>query len=382
MVDGLRIEALSFRADASPIDGAFRGVATLAKPGVYEYSDGVNTWREWTPPETLADPSYLDSLKMLPVTLDHPAGATVTAANVRTLAVGAIGDTVTAMPDGMLAAPLAVWDASASQSARTTHQQVSLGYQAIIEQRAGVTPDGQAYDSVQVKRRGNHVALVQEGRHGPRVRVRGDGVNVSQPNDCAYRVDSAQTPQPPLQHRTDLGATPTDKGKPMPQVKLGTQVLEIADAAAAVAIQQHIDTVTAKAAAVDAEKTRADTAAGEVAGLKAQIETIKADHAKALEAVKADAAATARARVQLEAETVEVCGADHKCDGKTDDELRKDALVKLGVEVPADATGDYLRGALSAAKAGRRADSPASAFARDMGNRNHAPAPAFDSNKL
>lgn len=382
-MDALRVESLTVHADgASPIDGAFKGTASLAAPGVYEYSDGVTTWTEWTPPHVLADPQYVDGLKMLPVTLNHPAGSVVTADNVRSLMVGALGDSVRADPSGVLQSPIAVHDAAAAKAARTTHRQISLGYRAVIDWTAGVTPQGQRYDAKQTKRLANHVALVEQGRHGPRVRIHADAAGAAHSHDgIAFRLDGDGSAQPPL-NAGDTDRSPK-REVTMALVKLGNLQVDVADVAVASQVQAHVDALTAQVDAAKAEKTRADSASGELAAVRAALETAKADHAKEIDKIKADAKADARARIELEAKVTGICGEGHKCDGKTDDDLRKDALAKLGVEVPADATGDYLKGALAFAAAQRKADSPASVFGRDMNNRGDAgDAGTFDSNKL
>ena len=371
-MDDLRSEIVAIRADAGPIEGQFRGTATLARPGVYEYSDGVNTWREWTPAETLTDAAYVDSLRMLPVTLDHPSPPVVTSANAKSLAVGGMGNTIDADADGMLSAPIAVWDATAAQAARTTHKQISLGYRAIIDPNPGVTPDGQKYDRKQVRRMGNHVALVEEGRHGPRIRVRSDANgDITDSYAYAQRVDSADKPHAPLipapvnaDHHSE---------KPMATIKLGNLALEVADAATATSIQTHVDALTAKVAELSTVTTRADEAAGALAAKAAEVEKLKADHAAALEAFKADALGAARARVSLETQVAAICGADWKADGKTDRECRLDAVKALKVEVPADASDDYLRAVIDhTPKADAKRVTTADLFAAGLKDGNRA----------
>lgn len=352
MLDLLRSETVAIRADAGPIDGQFRGTATLAKPGVYEYSDGVETWTEYTPASTLTDPAYMDSLRMLPVTMDHPSPPLVTSATVKALSVGGMGDTITADADGILSAPIAVWDGAAATAARTTHKQISLGYRVRVDMTPGVTPDGVAYDRVQTGRLGNHVALVEEGRHGPRIRVRSDASgNVVDQHQYAQRIDGANKPDARLPKLTNRSDTKPETPH-MAQITLGNLKLEVADAATATAIQAHVDGLAAKVADVTSITVRADEAAGKLAAKVAELETIKADHAAALAAVTADAGNAARARVALESQVAAICGADWKADGKSDRECRLDALKALKVEVAADASDDYLRAAIDFAPKG------------------------------
>ena len=371
-----RSEIVAIRADARPIDGQFRGVATLAKPGVYQYSDGATTWTEWTPADTLSDPDYLDSLKLLPVTLDHPSPPVVDTMNARALSVGGMGDTVTVGADGILSQPIAVWDGAAASAARTTHRQISLGYRAAIDPTPGVTPDGQKYDRKQVKRLGNHVALVEEGRHGPRIRVRSDASgNVTDSYPYAERVDTAASQPPTLDNLTDRSGFKPEK-KPMAQITLGTKTVEVADAAVATAVQMHVDALTAQIATVTEAQTRADTAAGALTAAKAEINKMKDDHEEALKTVVADAAKAARNRVALETQVSAICGADWKADGKTDRDCRVDACKALKVEVKGDESDDYLRAVIDhAPKAdAKRAVTTADIFAATLngGNDNRA----------
>jgi len=166
----LRYDNLAPRIDAvDPETGILRGRAVLAKEGVYRYSDQSGAvWHEYVPRSTLSDPAWIDSLKLAPVTLNHPTEM-VTSDNARYLAVGAIGDGVVMLGD-RLASPIAVYARDAVEAAQTTHKEISLGYYADVEMRKGQF-DGQAYDRVQVNRRANHVALVEHGRHGPDVRL-------------------------------------------------------------------------------------------------------------------------------------------------------------------------------------------------------------------
>lgn len=354
-----RSETVAIRADAGPIDGQFRGIATLAKPGVYPYSDGVNTWTEWTPADTLTDPEYMDSLKLLPVTLDHPSPPIVDASNARSLAVGGMGDTVTADDSGMLSQPIAVWDGVAASAARTTHKQISLGYQAMIDATPGVTPDGTPYDRKQVKRKANHVALVEEGRHGPRIRVRADS-NVTDSYAYAQRVDGAGNLPAPLPKLTERSEP--NSGAKMATVKLGNATVEVADNATALAIQSHVDSLNGQVTAALAEKTRADTAEGKLAAAIAAAAAKHTAHADAkATATKCDecgapmkggkfdsevAKGDAAIRVALETKAAAIIGGDWKADGKTNREIRIDALKALKVEFAADASDDYLAGAL------------------------------------
>ena len=114
----LRYDNLAPKIDAvDPETGILRGRAILAKEGVYRYSDQSGAaWFEYVPRSTLADPAWINTLKLAPVTLNHPTEM-VTADNARYLAVGAIGDGVVMLGD-RLASPIAIYAREAVDAAR------------------------------------------------------------------------------------------------------------------------------------------------------------------------------------------------------------------------------------------------------------------------
>jgi len=324
-----------------PSTGILRGRATLAKEGVYLYGDGTRTWSEYTPLSTLTDPEYLDSMRMNPVTLDHPAGG-VNADNAKAHAVGSIGDTVLMLRD-RIGSPITVWDRAAVKAAQTTHTEISQGYWADIDDTPGEW-NGQRYDTIQVKRRSNHTALVQQGRHGADVRLHLDSASVI---GAGFQIAGVDTPH----QRTD-----SEDKMPHP-IKLGERTIEVADAATAAAVQAHVDAQDAKIATLAEVTARADRAeADRDAAVQRFDAAAKGDKCDACGAplqvgkYAADARdAEVRARLDLETKAAKVCGADWKADGKTDRQIRVDMLAKLGVTVADDKTDDYINARLDGA---------------------------------
>ena len=86
------------------------------------------------------------------------------------IVVGALGtDAIFVKP--YLQNSLVVWDAAAIQRIQTREQvELSCAYRWVLDMTPG-TYEGVAYDGVMRKLRGNHVALVDEGRAGPDVLV-------------------------------------------------------------------------------------------------------------------------------------------------------------------------------------------------------------------
>lgn len=304
-----------------PITGFWHGEGVIARVGVYEYSDGSTTWREFVPPETLKDDAWMKSMHLAPVTLGHPPEL-VTAENVRQYSRGTM-DNVEWEDEGLCnEAHIVVQDVGAIGAVQQGIRELSCGYLATIADQAGewVDPYGTAhkYDRIQTARYGNHLAIVERGRQGASVALRGDG--------AAYRVESM-----------------ADDTKQ----RLDAANAQVAD------LQARLDAETAKATKLQAQLDEA----------KAQTETAKA----AVEQARKDGYAEGEARAELVAQAKTVCGADYKADGKDAVTVRRDMLAKLGVTVPDDKSADYVLARLDAAL-DARTDTTASAAAKHLAN--------------
>jgi hypothetical protein len=445
----------------------FIGRATLAKEGIYSYTDGDTIWREYVPMSTLTDPTWLDSLRLAPVTLNHPQRP-LTRDTARQFAVGAIGETVVRV-QSMIGSAITIWDGLAIDAARSTHQEISLGYECDLNPTPG-TWQGQQYDAIQITRRANHVALVDRGRHGPDVRVAMDSadddiVSLDQDDEdsftppasvaaAAKRGLAIREKEPPsnrggtevglararqlanreavslstikrmvsffARHEVDkkgegwgqnskgyqawllwggdagrrwaegivarqrsdvdmaLATVPAfatmahealrldDAGDTMAAITIGSVKLD-ADSTTAAAAKAHLDHLEARAAETDAAKSRADRAEAERDAARAALDAARADHEKAIAKLKADGVSAARARVELETVAKAICGRKFDAAGKTDREIRVDMLSKLGVNVPADKSDDYVAARLDAAlESARKSSTAAAVIARAM----------------
>ncbi len=148
--------------------------ARIGRAGLHDYRAGEvggppgvppdTPVRVYRPPAEVFDPASMASFAGKPVTLDHPA-AMVDSATWRGVAVGHSGQGVV-RDDGHVAADLVITDAAAVARAEGGSE-LSNGYWADFDFTPGVTPEGEPYDAVQRNIRGNHIALVAEGRCGP-----------------------------------------------------------------------------------------------------------------------------------------------------------------------------------------------------------------------
>lgn len=293
------------RADSvDSLTGFWRGEAVIARVGVYEYSDGQTTWREFVSPETLQDEAWLASMHLAPVTLGHPPEL-VTADNVQQYAKGVL-DKIEWEDEGLLVeAMVQVQAADAVGAVLKGIREVSCGYLAQITDQAGVWVDPYGtehpYDRIQTARHGNHLAIVERGRQGETVALRGDG--------AAFQVE-----------------TMADKE-----------------------LQQRLDAAEAKAREAD----------GKVAALQARLDEAEAQAAK----LKADAELAAKAayadgmaHAELVATAKSVCGDTYTADGKTARQIRVDMLAAMGVTVSDDRSDDYVVARVDAALEARKGD--------------------------
>ena len=170
-------------------EGFLRVRARIGRTGIQLYRAGEigappgvppdRMLRVYRPPEDVFEPASLASFASKPVTLEHPPRM-VDSANWKHFAVGHSGLGVERDGDHV-SADLTITDAAAVARAEAGSE-LSNGYWADFVFEPGQTPDGEAYDALQRRIRGNHIALVDTGRCGPSCRIDADP---------AARTDSA-----------------------------------------------------------------------------------------------------------------------------------------------------------------------------------------------
>lgn len=157
----------------------------ISKAGIFPYSgrqlglDGENadrTFRVLRPPEELNNPECIASFKLIPWVDDHTMiGPNAVKVSENALPAekkgvqGVIGEDVY-FRDGVLFANIKAFSSTLAALIEAGKKELSAGYRCVYDMTSGVW-NGQAYDAVQRKIRGNHLALVKEGRMGPDVAV-------------------------------------------------------------------------------------------------------------------------------------------------------------------------------------------------------------------
>lgn len=150
----------------------------LSKVGVFPYSgaqigaDPSKIYQVLRPEEELSNPEALESFKLLPFIDDHEmlgsSAAGLTPAEKKGVE-GVIGEEVY-FKDGIVYANIKVFSEHLGDLIEAGKKQLSAGYRCMYEMASGVW-NGIPYDAIQRNIRGNHLALVDEGRMGKEVAV-------------------------------------------------------------------------------------------------------------------------------------------------------------------------------------------------------------------
>jgi hypothetical protein len=182
-------------------EGFLTGRAIVTSVGVFTYrhEDGSITSELRLPEEVFATDS-LNSMKLKPVTNDHP-DEKVTPENTRDLAVGSLGSNPSSttqkydwdgkytdfekLTDGLhVAIDMTITRADAIDDVLNGKRALSMGYECELEKvEEGATWCGIAYDHIQRNIRYNHCAVVDKARAGDAAQIRLDSA------DAAVRVD-------------------------------------------------------------------------------------------------------------------------------------------------------------------------------------------------
>jgi len=183
-------------------DGFLQGDAIVTNVGVFTYRDSEgNEFKELRPPEEVFNNFSLDSLKMIPITNDHPAEK-VDINNIKDLQVGMTGNSIFADYAYAISTPIKITDEKAiSDVISGVKMSLSCGYSADLEMTSGNWL-GQHYDAIQRNIRYNHVAIVENGRAGDLAKIvlrkdSSDAVTIiNKIHDKKTKIDHEEVPKP------------------------------------------------------------------------------------------------------------------------------------------------------------------------------------------
>lgn len=297
-------------------DGYLLADARVARTGIQVYlgrelgRPDLADVRVFRPEDEVFAEDAMASFAHRPVTSDHPPEL-VTSANWKRFARGQTGGEI-ARDGECIRIPLMVADADAIADVQAGKRELSAGYTCDIDWTSGEAPDGQPYDAVMRKLRGNHVAIVARGRAGPSCRI-GDG-------------------------------TPDNQGKPMKSIIADGVTVEVPDEAASAfeKLQAQLRDATTATDARDGEI--AALRASSAAAITAKDSELAELRSRVPDAAALDAAIAARGAV-IEAAR-RIVGDSFDPAGKTDAAIRRAAVAaKLGDAKLEGRSDDYVAAA-------------------------------------
>ncbi len=155
-------------------DGALLVEGFVAREGILTYHrpDG-SVFREYVPAKTLRD--SMGQLGARTVTLHHPR-ADVDTRNVGQLRIGTSDMHVKEEQGGFIKVSMVVDRHDGIEAIEQGTQELSPGYVTRLDHTPGQNQYG-VYDAIQVERRYNHIAVVDQARGGPPIRLRLDGID-------------------------------------------------------------------------------------------------------------------------------------------------------------------------------------------------------------
>lgn len=243
----------------------------ISRAGVFPYSgrqlglqgpEADRIFRVFRPPEELSSQECIDSFKLLPWVDEHDMLGPVAketlgkAKDTDEKGIGGVigEDVFYDENENILFANIKAFSGNLAALIAAGKKELSAGYLCRYEMTPGVW-NGLQYDAIQRNIRGNHLALVKEGRMGPDVAVQDhftftfdakelemadekkDGEGTQAPADIAALVEQLKTIAPQVQelmsfmgklkpleekeHGTELGkdAAPEQKKKPEPETE-------------------------------------------------------------------------------------------------------------------------------------------------------------------
>lgn len=294
-------------------EGYLRGDAIVTRTGVFMYrNDDGSVRRELRHPDDVYEAESLASLRMIPITDNHP-GELVTSINAASLSRGQTGENIRV--DGkFVVAPLTITHADMIATVEDGKVELSLGYVVDVVEEEGEY-NGEVYTHRQKNIRYNHLAVVDRARAGAAARLNMDGAAVQE-----------QTTQR------------DDEGKTMLK-KINLDGIEYEAAPEVINALTRADQKAAdlEAKVEDANK-RADTAEAKADAAEEKLEELKKDNSDEKVRQRIDA------RLELERNAARLIELDEKDKGLGDRELMLKAISARNDKLDlAEKSDEYVR---------------------------------------
>ena len=307
-------------------EGFLRTDSIVTRTGIFIYRnpDGT-TRREFRDHRQVFDSMSIDSMKMIPITLNHPNtdSKLLDATNAKKFQIGFTGENVRADGENVRV-PITITDAAAVSAVEQGKRGLSLGYDCDLVEEKGHY-DGMEYDARQENIRYNHLAIVDIARAGANAQIKLDSAD-------AFFIDNSVQP---LQNERTAN---------MPKIRIDGIEYE--------ASQEVINFLTKETARADSAaaeiktlKTTSDTATAERDTFKARVDVLEVEKAKVPELVVAAVAGRLdlerKANVVLDGEDVSKLA---------DKEIKTKIITKIFPDAKLDGVSDdYLNARVDSA---------------------------------
>jgi len=308
-------------------EGYIETNAIVTRTGVFKYlNEDGSIRRELRHPDDVFKTKSLDSLQRRPVTLNHPTEL-VNSKNASQYQKGYTGDEYSV--DGeFVKLNLTVTHEDAVTAIDSGKVQLSLGYEVELIEEVGEY-NGERYDHRQTEIEYNHLAIVDRARAGDKASIKFDSEDEAPVNMSISETVIKQS-------RTDSKTEPTRKVAKMKTIVVDGVAVQVEDGDAskvetAVAnLKQKADNASTKASELQA---KLDASEGEVAKLKEEIKTANSDEV---------VAKLVKARVDLETKAKKVVGDGANFDGKSDLDVKKEAVKAFDANANLDGDEAYI----------------------------------------
>ncbi|MBJ1785717.1 DUF2213 domain-containing protein [Enterococcus faecalis] len=284
----------------------------ITRPGVFPYrrTDGGLSMEAKLPDELFSKTTVL-SANAKPMTDDHPTEP-VTAANYNKYSKGMTHNDAHVL-DNKLLVSFTITDAETIKKINDGKRELSIGFQADVTKETGVY-NGMQYDSVQRNMQINHIAIVDEGRAGHEVAIRGDS--------AAFMIDTKDK---------------QTGGSNMPKLIIDSKEYEVDPV-----VKANYDAMQAKLDAAEQRSSNVEKLEGERDALKAQIDKLnkEIDEAKKKEVTANALDKRVQDRVDLINKAQKFLGDSVDFTGKSDREIKESVIAKTSPDFKGDGKSD------------------------------------------
>lgn len=191
-------------------EGFLKCDAIVTRTGIFLYQNPDGTVRrELRHPEDVLNYQSLNSMKMIPVTNDHPPERLVNAENSKQLSVGYTGENIKI--DGRYVfSNFVVTDSQAINDIVNNGKKcLSLGYTVDLIEEPGEY-EGQVYDYRQTNIKYNHLSIVDSARAGVEARIpldRNDAIEISESEEAKMAKRKVKVDQEELLVEPEVAET-------------------------------------------------------------------------------------------------------------------------------------------------------------------------------